>query len=41
MKKLLSVLGAAGVIKPNNKNMQVVVGTQAELIAEDMKRHLA
>jgi len=39
--KAIKRLGAAGVIKPNNKNMQVVVGTQAELIAEDMKRHLA
>jgi len=39
--KAIKRLGAAGVIKPNNKNVQVVVGTQAELIAEDMKRHLA
>jgi PTS system N-acetylglucosamine-specific IIC component len=31
-------LGAAGIIKPNNKNVQIVVGTHAELIAEEMKR---
>jgi len=34
-------LGAAGLIKPNKKNVQVVVGTHAELIAEDMKQLLA
>lgn len=34
-------LGAAGLIKPNKKNVQVVVGTHAELIAEDIKRLLA
>ncbi len=31
-------LGAAGLIKPNSKNMQIVVGTHAELIAEEMKK---
>ena len=31
-------LGAAGIIKPNNKNVQIVVGTHAELIAEEMKK---
>ncbi len=31
-------LGAAGVLKPNNKNIQIVVGTHAELIAEEMKK---
>lgn len=36
----LKRLGAAGVIKPNSKNMQVVVGTHAELIAEEMKKML-
>ncbi|WP_430882621.1 N-acetylglucosamine-specific PTS transporter subunit IIBC [Fusibacter sp. JL216-2] len=36
----LKKLGAAGVIKPNSKNMQVVVGTHAELIAEEMKKML-
>lgn len=34
----LKKLGAVGVIKPNNKNIQIVVGTQAELIAEEMKK---
>ncbi len=36
----LKRLGAAGVIRPNKKNMQVVVGTHAELIAEEMKKML-
>lgn len=31
-------LGAAGLIKPNNKNVQIVVGTHAELIAEELKK---
>lgn len=31
-------LGAAGLIKPNNKNVQIVVGTHAELIAEEIKK---
>jgi len=31
-------LGAAGIIKPNNKNVQIVVGTHAELIAEEIKK---
>jgi len=31
-------LGAAGILKPNNKNVQIVVGTHAELIAEEMKK---
>jgi len=36
----LKKLGAAGVIRPNKKNMQVVVGTHAELIAEEMRKML-
>jgi PTS system N-acetylglucosamine-specific IIC component len=36
----LKRLGAAGVIRPNKQNMQVVVGTHAELIAEEMKKML-
>lgn len=31
-------LGATGVIKANKKNVQIVVGTHAELIAEEMKK---
>lgn len=31
-------LGAAGVIKANQKNVQIVVGTHAELIADEMKK---
>lgn len=31
-------LGAAGIIKPNNKSVQIVVGTHAELIADEIKK---
>lgn len=34
----LKVLGAAGVIKLNAQNVQVVVGTRAELLAEEIKK---
>lgn len=30
-------LGASGLIKPNKTNIQIVVGTKAEIIAEEMK----
>lgn len=30
-------LGASGLIKPNNRNLQIIVGTQAENIAEEIK----
>lgn len=30
-------LGASGLIKPNKSNIQIVVGTKAEIIAEEMK----
>lgn len=33
-------LGASGLIKPNNKNIQIVVGTKAELIADEMKKYI-
>lgn len=33
----LKALGASGTIKPSNTNIQVIVGTKAELIAEEMK----
>ena len=29
-------LGASGIVKPNNKNIQIVVGTHAELIADEI-----
>lgn len=29
-------LGASGLVKPNNKNVQIVVGTHAELIADEI-----
>ena len=29
-------LGASGIVKPNNKNVQIVVGTHAELIADEI-----
>lgn len=31
-------LGANGVIRPNSRNLQVIVGTKAELIADEIKR---
>ena len=34
----MTSLGANGVLRPNSRNMQVIVGTKAELIAEEMKR---
>ena len=36
--KEIKRLGAAGVIKPNNKSIQVVVGTHAELIADELMK---
>lgn len=36
----LTALGATGVLRPNKKNMQVVVGTKAELIADEIKKLL-
>lgn len=36
--KAIKQLGAAGIIKVNQKNVQIVVGTHAELIAEAMKK---
>lgn len=36
----LKSLGATGVIRPNKKNLQVVVGTKAELIVDEMKKYL-
>jgi PTS system N-acetylglucosamine-specific IIC component len=36
----MKALGASGVLRPNNKNLQVVVGTKAELIAEEIKNTL-
>lgn len=34
----MKALGASGVIRPSKKNIQVVVGTSADLIAGEMKR---
>lgn len=36
--RALKMLGASGVIRPTKKNVQVVVGTKAELIVDEMKR---
>lgn len=36
----MRALGASGVIRPSEKNVQVIVGTRAELIAEEMKKLL-
>jgi PTS system N-acetylglucosamine-specific IIC component len=34
----MTSLGASGVLRPNNRNMQVIIGTKAELVAEEMKK---
>ncbi|MGM0380342.1 MAG: N-acetylglucosamine-specific PTS transporter subunit IIBC [Bacillota bacterium] len=36
--KDLKDLGASGVLRPNDKNLQVVVGTKAEIIADEIQR---
>ncbi|MDF2841513.1 MAG: sugar transporter [Clostridia bacterium] len=36
----LTSLGANGVLRPNSRNMQVIIGTKAELIADEMKKLL-
>ncbi len=33
----VKALGASGLIKPNSSNVQIVIGTKAEIIAEEMK----
>lgn len=33
-------LGASGMIKPNSKNVQIVVGTKAEIIADEIKKFI-
>jgi PTS system N-acetylglucosamine-specific IIC component len=38
--KTLQELGATGVLKANKNNAQVVVGTKAEMIADDIKQEL-
>ncbi|MEC9489310.1 MAG: N-acetylglucosamine-specific PTS transporter subunit IIBC [Halanaerobiales bacterium] len=38
--KTLQQLGASGVLKANKNNAQVVVGTKAEMIADDIKQEL-
>lgn len=39
--KAIKALGAAGIMRPNNKNLQVVIGTKAEALASEMKQVLA
>lgn len=34
----MTSLGASGVLRPNNRNLQVIIGTKAELVAEEMKK---
>jgi PTS system N-acetylglucosamine-specific IIC component len=36
----LKSLGASGVIRPSKKNMQLVVGTKADIIADAIKKQL-
>lgn len=38
--KTLQTLGATGVLKANKNNAQIVVGTKAEMIADDIKKEL-
>lgn len=37
----LKKIGASGVLRPNKRNMQVVVGTKAEIIADEMKKEIS
>ncbi|MBN2794258.1 MAG: PTS transporter subunit EIIC [Clostridia bacterium] len=34
----LKALGATGVLRPNKKNMQVIIGTKAEMICDEIKK---
>lgn len=36
----LKALGATGVLRPNKRNLQVVVGTKAELIVDEIKKFM-
>ena len=36
----MRALGASGIMRPNSKNLQVIVGTKAELIADEIKKQL-
>lgn len=36
----LKNLGASGVIKPSKKNMQVIIGTKAEFLADEINKYL-
>ncbi len=36
----LKALGATGVLRPNKKNMQVIIGTKAEFICDEIKKSL-
>lgn len=36
----VKALGASGMIKPNNKNIQIIVGTKAEIIADEIKKFI-
>ena len=38
--KDMKALGAAGIMRPNSRNLQVIVGTKAELIADEIKKQL-
>ena len=36
----LKALGATGVLRPNKKNMQVIIGTKAEFVCDEIKKAL-
>ncbi|WP_069998941.1 N-acetylglucosamine-specific PTS transporter subunit IIBC [Cellulosilyticum sp. I15G10I2] len=38
--KDMKALGASGIMRPNSQNIQVIVGTKAELIADEIKKQL-
>ncbi|MDF2614165.1 MAG: sugar transporter [Clostridia bacterium] len=38
--KDMKALGASGIMRPNSQNLQVIVGTKAELIADEIKKQL-
>ncbi|MGL4346423.1 MAG: PTS transporter subunit EIIC [Cellulosilyticaceae bacterium] len=38
--KEIKALGAAGMMRPNNANLQVIIGTKAELLAAEIKKQL-
>lgn len=38
--KEMKALGASGIMRPNQKNLQVIIGTKAEIVAAEMRKQL-